>query len=133
MLTVSVPRSSPSRLNDHLTFQVEIPFMEWIKCIPETVQYKDKVPPSGRGEDTTLRPGTWTHIMNDHIWKKVKNTCTFVFQRAKVYPTVHNNDIDIRGYCKECHGLMEWFVTKNLHEYVMKRLRCWNPYATKSR
>lgn len=41
------------------------------------------------------------------IWKAVKIPCTFVFKRAKVYPSVTNNYIEIRGYCKECHGLLD--------------------------
>lgn len=85
-------------------FELEVPFEDWVKFIPEKVEYNDKFSPTQKREYTILKPGTWTHIINDLIWKKIKNTCTLVFRRAKVHPTVNNNYLDIRGDCKECHG-----------------------------
>lgn len=85
-------------------FQLEIPFEKWKEFVPENIEYKDKYSPTQKRDYTVLKPGSWTHIVNDQIWKAIKSTCTFVFKRAKVYPSATSNYIVIRGYCKECHG-----------------------------
>ncbi len=51
-----------------------------------------------------MKPGIWTHVINHHIWQEVKCPCTFAFKRAKVYPSVTDKYIVIRGNCKECRG-----------------------------
>ncbi|KAF5904350.1 NOF-FB transposable element, partial [Clarias magur] len=85
-------------------FQLEVPFEKWKEFVPEDIQYKDKYSPTQKREYTVLKPGSWTHIVNDQIWKRVKSNCTFVFKRAKVHPSATNNYIVINGYCKECRG-----------------------------
>lgn len=52
-------------------FELEVPFEDWVKFIPEKVKYNDKFSPSQKREYTILKPGTWTHIINDLVWKKI--------------------------------------------------------------
>ena len=57
------------------------------------------------GEYTILKRGTWAHVLNEEIWRKVKSSCTLCFKRAKVYPNTiskyvvimcHNDDSEIQ-------------------------------------
>ncbi len=98
------PGSLSPRPKDCWTFDLEVPFQEWIEFMPETVQYKNKISKTQKREYTILKPGIWTHVINHHIWQEVKSPCTFTFKRAKVYPSATEKYIEIRGKCKECHG-----------------------------
>ncbi len=98
------PGSLSPRPKDCWTFDLEVPFQKWIECMPETVQYKNKISKTQKREYSILKPGIWTHVINHHIWQEVKSPCTFAFKRAKVYPSATEKYIEIRGKCKECHG-----------------------------
>lgn len=98
------PGSLSPRAKDSWSFELKVPFQKWIEFMPETVNYKAKFCKTPKREYTILKPGMWTHVIHHQIWQEVKCSCTFVFKRAKVYPSATEKYIEIRGNCKECHG-----------------------------
>lgn len=64
---------------------------------PITIQY---------GENKTrnyevLKPGIWTNIIFEEMYKKFKLLCCFVFKRCKIYLTFDNIILKIFAKCKD--------------------------------
>lgn len=54
---------------------------------------------------TVLSQEKWTHIIHDKIQRALTQKpvfCTFMFKRAKIYPTSSDAFAKIFGYCSEC-------------------------------
>lgn len=104
------------------TFNVELPFEQWMHMIPERVTYKKDM--FRKRAYTILKRGTWTHIVNQGIWNEIKSSCTFIFKRAKVYPDQVSSFIKIRGFCKECKGQLYITCEKEPDMQCPMVLRC---------
>lgn len=85
-------------------FKVHLSPNKWQQIFPEPVTYScsDSRYIEGRQYEV-LRCGAWTHIINEAIWFKKKCQCTWVFKRAKVFPS-GTKYLKINGTCKECRA-----------------------------
>lgn len=104
--------SSPFQNKDCKTFNVELPFEQWIHMIPHKVTYKKNT--FKKREYTILKPGTWTHVVNQGIWKEVTSTCTITFKRAKVYPRTVSCFIKSEAFAKSVVASCTLHVKRNL-------------------
>ncbi|CAI6353211.1 unnamed protein product [Macrosiphum euphorbiae] len=75
---------SDSELKKNIVLDLDIPYDTYFKMKPINVQY-------GKGNkernDRVLKPGTWTDLIFEEIYKKFKLPCSFIFKRCKIYPT----------------------------------------------
>lgn len=63
--------------DDEQTFIIDIPFEKWTLFIPEEVEYRSSLSMSKKRKYSILKPHTWTHVINDELWRQRKNTCVF--------------------------------------------------------
>ena len=97
-----IPEESPLH---NLNFDLTLSYERWTEICPEKVTYSNISSHSEDREYTILKRGTWAHVLNEEIWRKVKSSCTLSFKRAKVYPNnISNRYVDIIGHCTECHA-----------------------------
>lgn len=68
---------------------------EWDKIDLCIVTYNDR-------DYEVLKP-SWSDIIYDHIWSKLKLPCTFHFRNAKINRTPGDIFLQIKGKCSECN------------------------------
>lgn len=76
---------------------LDIPYDIYFKMKPITTQYGNN---KKKRDYDVLKPGVWTNIINEEMYKKFKLPCCFTFKRCKIYPTSTDVYLKIFARCK---------------------------------
>lgn len=83
--------------NDRV-LDLDIPYEKYFKMKPINIQYGEA---NKKRDYKVLKPGSWTDIIYEEMYKKFKLPCCIVFKRCKIYPTSVNMFLKIFGRCKD--------------------------------
>lgn len=95
------------------SFDFVLPYSEFIKFNPHEANYKNKDQRNINSSCTrayyVFGKRLWTHLIHEKIDPILKSNgykCTFMYKRAKIYPTSIRMYASFHGKCKECNAAL---------------------------
>lgn len=87
-----------SKLNDEISFNLQIPFKTWLIMTPEELRYNGRA--QSKRNYTVLTRRVWTDTLYELLWDQTDIPCPFSFKRCKL--TESGIFLKVTGHCREC-------------------------------